>query len=222
MGTGDYPVVLHSHSRRKEPVTILMNEQQHRETLVAEALAHWQERRPLEVGRLLFEALPDEVRPVWAARILRLVLEKSGLSGDSTQKSSPWNWLQRLRPQREMFPYREVGHVLTLAASPEEWHRAHDAFSAVRTQVLRLDQQQRSEGLSSEQDLHLSILSMTELVAKVTYNASNPMGPFDEDSGWWIAACLRGFVDHAWPGDVGFAAVAWSALISTDATPSST
>ena len=55
-----------------------------------------------------------------------------------------------------------------------------------------------------------SLLSLAELVAKVTYNAVDPPDEFDEDSGWWIAASLRGFVD-LWMDDE-FSKVAWSAL----------
>ena len=45
---------------------------------------------------------------------------------------------------------------------------------------------------------------------KVTYNATNPNDEFDEDSGWWIVACLRGFVDARWK-DEEFATAAWTA-----------
>jgi hypothetical protein len=55
------------------------------------------------------------------------------------------------------------------------------------------------------------LLSLAELVAKVTYNAAEPPDPFDEDSGWWIAASIRGFVDHRWK-DQEFSEAAWSAL----------
>jgi hypothetical protein len=30
-------------------------------------------------------------------------------------------------------------------------------------------------------------LVLAELVAKVTYNETNPDDEFDEDSGWWVA-----------------------------------
>jgi hypothetical protein len=51
---------------------------------------------------------------------------------------------------------------------------------------------------------------LAELVAKVTYNATDPPDRFDEDSGWWIAACLRDLVDRL--GDEEFSEAAWSAL----------
>ena len=43
------------------------------------ARQHWLEGQALEAGRLIFEALPPESRPKWAARILRLVIDKSGV-----------------------------------------------------------------------------------------------------------------------------------------------
>jgi hypothetical protein len=76
---------------------------------------------------------------------------------------------------------------------------------------LALDELERTQGLTKEQKLLSYILSLAELVAKVTYNAVNPPDEFDEDSGWCLAPFLKGFADHYWPDDE-FRRAAWSAL----------
>ena len=65
-------------------------------------------------------------------------------------------------------------------------------------------------GLTEEQKVQAWMLSLAELVAKVTYNATNPEDEFDEDSGWWIAVHMRWFIEH-W-GDALFTDAAWNAL----------
>jgi hypothetical protein len=66
---------------------------------------------------------------------------------------------------------------------------------------------ERKRKLSREKTLLLYHLSLAELVAKVTYNASEPRDPFDEDSGWWIVVSLKGLVD-LW-NDEEFSRRAW-------------
>jgi len=47
-------------------------------------------------------------------------------------------------------------------------------------------------------------------VAKVTYNATNPTDEFDEDSGWWIARCLKDVLELL--GDDEFSRSMWTTL----------
>ena len=147
----------------------------------------WNEKQPLEAGRLIFENLPTEVRPSWAASVLRLVLARSGIH----------------------FPVLE--QVLHTADHEDMWKNGHRVFSTLRAAVMNIDEVERARDLTDDQKLLRSILSLAELVAKVTYNATHPPDEFDEDSGWWIAACLRGFVDHRWK-DKEFSNAAWSTL----------
>jgi hypothetical protein len=56
----------------------------------------------------------------------------------------------------------------------------------------------------------LSLLALTELVAKVTYNATDPTDEFDEDSGSWIAVCLKELLDSL--KDDALSKSMWSAL----------
>lgn len=159
----------------------------HHSNHLVQAAENWRVGRPLEAGRLIFENLPPDVRPQWAARILRLVLTRSGI-------------------ESSLF-----AQVLHTADHQAMWGNGHRVFSTLRASVLELDELEGRCGLTKEQELLRSILSLAELVAKVTYNAVNPPDEFDEDSGWWIAAFLRGFVDHHWSDEV-FSDAAWSAL----------
>ena len=53
-------------------------------------------------------------------------------------------------------------------------------------------------------------LQVAENVAKVTYNSSGCLPPFDHDSGWWIAQNLKYIMEQINVPE--FAADAWSAL----------
>ena len=156
------------------------------EGLLKQAAEYWATGKPLEAGKLVYEGLPPKDRPRWAGRILKTVLNRSGIA------LTPFN------------------QVLSTSEQEELWKYGNEVFDALRTATLRLDEL-RSVGLSEDEKLLASILALAELVAKVIYNATNPLDEFDEDSGWWIAVCLRGFVDHRWT-DEDFALAAWSAL----------
>lgn len=180
--------------------------------LLKHAAERWEGGEPMEAGRLIYENLPNDVRPGWAARILRLVLAHSGIN------DRPW-WRRLLdyASGGVPFPSQAVGHVLQIADTPSDWTKAHRAFSAVRDEALRFEELQRRGCLTEQQSLYQRVLLLAELVAKVTYNASHPIDPFDEDSGWWIASELRVFVDQYWPTDEAFGEAAWKALTSRDA-----
>jgi hypothetical protein len=163
-----------------------MNPESHTIKLARE---FWDGGQPLKAGQLIFEELPIGKRPAWAASILRLVIEKSGID------SAP------------------VENVLRIASSPAEWHTAHRAFTVIRALTLECDIKRRNNELAPGEQMMGWVLALAELVAKVTYNATRPPDEFDEDSGWWLAACLRGFVDNIWD-DATFANSAWTALKS--------
>jgi hypothetical protein len=150
----------------------------------------WANGKPLEAGRLVYENLPVEERPKWAARILKLILGKSGIQSSQLDK------------------------LLDIANNKHLWKEGHSVFDSIRDSTLQLDELRRTRKLSVDETLQNSVLSFAELVAKVVYNATNPPDEFDEDSGWWIAACLRGFVDNRWT-DEAFEKEAWESLSSS-------
>jgi hypothetical protein len=148
-----------------------------------QASEYWRIGQPLEAGRLIFENLPTEIRPRWAASILKSVVERTGV------KSPP------------------IEHILHLADRPSEWKDAHKAFSEARDLTLKLD---KLTPRSAEQALLLQHMGLAELVAKVIYNATNPPDEFDEDSGWWVAVCLKSILDLL--DDDDFSKLMWLAL----------
>jgi hypothetical protein len=151
--------------------------------IISKALTHWQNGQALEAGKLIFESLPVGTHPQWAAKVLRLVLEQTG------------------------FKSQAVERAISIANSPNEWGKAHDVFSALRKATLELEQ---LKARSPQQALLLNLLLLAELVAKVTYNSTSPPDEFDEDSGWWIAPCLKDILDSV--SDEQFSAAAWSVL----------
>lgn len=135
----------------------------------------------LEAGKLLFERIPATQQPFWAARVLKIVSNKVG--------TCPW----------------EVAHAIHVAETPPLWKDGHEAFDLLRVRWLKLAGQWpkpqptkrwfqfrskptavHEERVPVDESL-LNLIQFAELTAKVTYNATNPIGPFDEHSGWRIA-----------------------------------
>jgi hypothetical protein len=150
----------------------------------------WQAGKELEAGRAVFEAIPEEARPGWAARILKAVVARTGLRSPA------------------------IDRIIWVAGDSRTWLQGHAAFQAARNETLRLDE---IPARSPAEELMLHQVVLAELVAKVTYNATNPEDGFNEDSGWWIGRCLRDVLEAA--GDADFAASAWSLLTEGRATP---
>ena len=158
----------------------------HDDNHLERAREYWQGGQPVEAGRLIHDNLPADARPAWAARILRLVLDRSGTDRSHFER------------------------ILHTADHPRQWANGHRCFDLLRDETLKCDDLRRNGRLTKDQEMVAYLLSLAELVAKVTYNAVDPPDEFDEDSGWWIAASLRGFVD-LWKDDE-FSKAAWSAL----------
>jgi hypothetical protein len=159
--------------------------------ILKQAADHWAKGEGLEAGKLLFENLPSRARPKWAAKILKLVLDRSGV---------------------EPSPFFQV---LTIADREEMWKTGHQVFDSLRDTTLKLNELRRSRGLTIDEEQLASIVLLAELVAKVIYNATNPPDEFDKDSGWWIAAYVREFMDRGW-SEEHFVTAAWSALCSCE------
>ena len=71
-----------------------------------QAYEYWRDNHPLEAGRLIFENLPKEVRPNWAANILQSVIKRTGI------KSPP------------------IEQIVHIASRPCDWNKAHEAYEA--------------------------------------------------------------------------------------------
>jgi len=68
-----------------------------------------------------------------------------------------------------------VEELIQLIAEKEKWNQAYEQFSEIRR--FRLEHPQYRPEI---------YLPLAEKVAKITYNATNPSGPFDHNSGWFI------------------------------------
>jgi hypothetical protein len=161
------------------------------QSYLTQAAEYWAKGESLEAGKLIYDRIPTKARPKWAASILRLVLDRSGI-------------------QSSLF-----SEVLAMADNENMWESGHRVFDKLRDRTLQLNELRRGSGLTEDEELLLSVMSLAELVAKVIYNATNTPDEFDEDSGWWIAVCLKAFTDRKWT-DEEFTAAAWSALCSCE------
>ncbi|WP_010582418.1 hypothetical protein [Schlesneria paludicola] len=147
----------------------------------------WTNGKPLRAGRIIFERIPSELRPNWAARIFKLVLDHS-------------------HHQLPLFH-----DVLSMANNQHLWGNGHNIFSDVRTITMKMDKIQLERGFTDDEVEFASIVALAELVCKVTYNATHPLDEFDEDSGWYIAVLLKGIAVRVW-ADEKFSRDAWDAL----------
>ena len=151
-----------------------------------EALDLWSKGKILDAGRLLFQSLDPEDRPTWSCDILRNAIRKTG------------------------FQVPVAENVLKMGGDSTKWSQAKTAFSEVRQETLRLEGIQKR---SPEERVMLRLLYVAELVAKVLYNCTDPLDPFDEDSGWWIASCFKDLIE-LFEG-ANSSSVAWSVLTQT-------
>jgi hypothetical protein len=79
--------------------------------------------------------------------------------------------------------------VELIGATPRSWGDAHRAFSDVRDATLQFDQAQ-----TPGSDPTYQLLFVAENTAKVIYNATNPIGPFDASSGMHLLISVAHFV----------------------------
>lgn len=152
------------------------------ENTAEQAAEFWRNDKALDAGRIIFEMVPPNVRPKWAATILRFATTGSKIVCPPVQE------------------------IVDITELPDEWGKAHQIFAVLREATLELEAKRR-KGLTKEENLRIKLLLIAELVAKIMYNATNPPDEFDEDSGWWIAVTLKDFVDFL--GDEAFSKEAW-------------
>jgi len=88
------------------------------------AWTFWNSGQPLEAGRVLYENLRQEQRPLWAAEVLEICLD-----------------LITLVP--------EIQSVYEIAKNPTRWKEAHSAFSAVRKLTLQMERHSNKDPIYS-------------------------------------------------------------------------
>lgn len=148
---------------------------------------NWQNNNALEAGRIIFELVPPKDRPTWASHILRIAIEKSGV------------------------PFSAGDYVNRIANDTTAWKSAHSVFGQIRRSTLELE---NIKTRSHDEDVLLRLHLIAELVAKVTYNATNPVDAFDEDSGWWLVSCAKELGDFL--RDNHFSQTVWRVICQTE------
>lgn len=135
----------------------------------------------LVAGTTIYSAVPNDVRPEWAANVLNCCCEQVA--------SAP----------------QAVLRILELSDNAENWSKAHDAFSAVRSLTLTAEQNSDAERRGK------LLLYVAENAAKVVYNASGSAAPFDADSGAWLVRSAKQFSDACNSGE--FHELLWSVTV---------
>lgn len=97
------------------------------------------------------------------------------------RQGAPVDWAVRLLREAGLGQpsLAEVDLVVRMAQQRPCWHDAKRCFGIVRRRVIA-----EQRGAVTPQS---RLLNLAELVAKVTYNATDPRDPFDDDTGWWLA-----------------------------------
>lgn len=103
------------------------------------------------------------------------------------------------------FLFDPLARVVDISIDERRWIEAHDAFSAVRELTLKNEK-------SKHKDLHRQmVLDIGETAAKVIYNASGGLAPFDFHAGWRMAPRVRRLVNFV--GERDFEEDCWHMLI---------
>ncbi len=87
--------------------------------------------------------------------------------------------LERLPGQAQLFDIVRIGK------DPERWDQAHLAFDALRDVTLKCEAR-----TPASDDPGYALLFVGENAAKVIYNATSPVDPFDDDSAEWLFRVL--------------------------------
>jgi len=141
-----------------------------RAKIIATANAFWHEDQPVNAGMLIFERIPLDLRPQWAAAILEMA----------------YLYIE---------PLPEIDRVFNFVRQPEAWplekgREAHGVFDAVRHFC-------KARGFPS--DLLESVCGLAENVAGITFTSRQFAAPFDHNRGWWIAQNIKTINSHLPP-----------------------
>ena len=132
-----------------------------KQQVIEQAQDYWNKGNPLKTGLIIFERIPLEFRPIWAADILEFVYP-------------------------HFTPIPEIAVGLEFARQPDQWppsrsREAHRIFDEIRGQRLELN------NIKAIED---RILELAEHMVGITYTARQYPAPFDHDRGWRIVKQL--------------------------------
>ena len=92
--------------------------------------------------------------------------------------------LSRFAPYLKELP-TSILEIYPIIDNQDRWKEAHEQFTKIRVFGIE-NSNYKTEGY----------LKLAELVAKVTYNASEPSAPFDSNSGYYIASSALKVAEH--------------------------
>jgi hypothetical protein len=146
----------------------------------------------------------NSLRPRWSADDIAITGRKIYEAVPADQRPD-WAGAILLYVAGDEFLCPELAYVVDISIDERRWMEAHGAFSAVRELTL---QNERLGQFDSQQQL---ILNIGETAAKVVYNASKPLAPFDHHAGWRMAPQVKQLADAVDRKD--FEDCCWSLLI---------
>ena len=88
---------------------------------------------------------------------------------------------------------KEVLDVVAVGSQPSKWTRGHEAFDQVRVRTLEVERDLLVSPKSETSPGYL-LLFVAENAARLLYNATSPVDPFDADSGSSFFRSLSRFV----------------------------
>lgn len=138
---------------------------------IDELKALWCRGDTLRVSNAILANLRPDDLPIWSAGLLNIIVLSASLDD-------------------QIF-----SQTVIIARTPDRWCEGHQQFSCIRRKVLSLYDAIRSAP-TANQELELASLALAELIAKVTYNATSPADPFDEDSFESILSSVKAFDDY--------------------------
>ena len=91
-----------------------------KQDIIIEASNRWSSGGALEAGRILYEYLPNDQRPFWAARILAHCLQL-------------------------ICSVREIDTIYEIAMDKTRWKEAHEAFGSLRELTLKAERSKSAD-----------------------------------------------------------------------------
>lgn len=121
----------------------------------------------LQAGRIVFQSIESANRPAWSASILESVARRN-----------------RLALREYLY---DIEQVIDTARNSQLWPQSHVLFCRIRQHIIDLEKRDRGH---CTQFIECALL-LAELVAKISYNETDPVDPFDDDTGWWIVKVVH-------------------------------
>jgi len=80
----------------------------------------------------------------------------------------------------------ELVDLMELLKDRKRWNTAHDHFDCTRQKLIEMSTDSNE---TNKYNMHL--LGLVEIMLKLVYNLTNPLDPFDMDTGWWLVPSYK-------------------------------